>query len=122
MGKSGGPGLHDNLSPLIRGGGFVVSLADSVRPVFFMFNALAIWRIAFVLVGLPGPLLAAALRLSVREPGRRATPAAYSDDRPYTVRESASFIWVKHSERCRISPKRMKMPGGMPYSVVVWRD
>ena len=45
------------------------------------------WRLAFVLAGAPGIVLAIVVRSTVREPRRGASESSVGDDRDYTLRE-----------------------------------
>ncbi|KXU82878.1 MFS transporter [Caballeronia megalochromosomata] len=96
------------LGPLLGGGfsllagGLVIVFASDARAHFPMFTQLATWQLAFVLIGLPGLLFAALVLLSVREPVRSHTMSDTRDDRHYTVRESASFIWQRRGFYVRL--------------------
>lgn len=96
------------VGPLLGGGfsllagGLVIAFASDVRAHVPIFSALATWQLAFVLVGLPGFLLAAALLLSVREPTRSRVVKATVDDRHYTIREAGVFIWQRRGFYARI--------------------
>ncbi|SAL54753.1 major facilitator transporter [Caballeronia udeis] len=95
------------LGPLLGGGfslvagGLVIAFADSVRQHVPEFANLVTWKLAFVLVGLPGFLLALVL-LTVREPTRRVALKAIADDRKYTSREAAAYIWARRGFYMRI--------------------
>lgn len=55
-------------------GGFAIQLSEPFRVAFpTLLGGLAQWHITFILVGLPGLLLAPLLLLTVREPARRET-------------------------------------------------
>ncbi|MBB5406333.1 MFS family permease [Paraburkholderia sp. HC6.4b] len=76
-------------------GGLVFALANNVRTLLPILNTLAVWQMAFVLIGLPGLLVAAVVFLTVREPTRSQATHPKAADRPYTVRETATFIWTR---------------------------
>lgn len=87
------------LGPLLGGGfslvagGLVIAFANNVREAVPAFGHLATWQLAFVLVGIPGALLAAAL-LTVREPQRTSSAkSAAQADRKYTLRETGAYLW-----------------------------
>ena len=96
------------LGPLLGGGfsllagGLVIVFAADVRAHFPMLTQLATWQLAFVLIGLPGLLFGALVLLSVREPVRSQSMSDKRDDRHYTVRESASFIWARRGFYVRL--------------------
>ncbi|KVQ62998.1 MFS transporter [Burkholderia territorii] len=85
-------------------GGYVLSLADIVRQAVPVFTAFASWQIAFVLVGLPGLVLAIVL-ITVREPARGtalATDEVADDDKAFTVGEGMAFIWQRRGFYARV--------------------
>lgn len=55
-------------------GGSVIGLAAALPIPELFGHALAVWQVVFVLVGLPGVLLAIVIALTVREPGSDAGP------------------------------------------------
>ncbi len=96
------------LGPLI-GGGFsllagslVIAFADKVRLHFPTLEALATWQLAFVLIGVPGFFLAAVLLLTVREPTRSLMRQDTANDRQFTLRETAGFLWARRQFYGRI--------------------
>jgi predicted MFS family arabinose efflux permease len=56
------------------------------------------WRMAFVVVGLPGVLFALAFRLTVREPARGAMEGVSDDDSP-GLKETIRYLWSKRAYR-----------------------
>jgi predicted MFS family arabinose efflux permease len=50
------------------------------------------WRVAFMVIGLPGVLLAVFTRFAVREPQRGATDPGTVDTSRYSLREAASYM------------------------------
>ncbi|WP_175817252.1 MFS transporter [Burkholderia diffusa] len=85
-------------------GGYVLSLADVVRKSIPAFDSLASWQIAFVLVGLPGLVLAMVL-FTVREPARdmaQTTDDTSVDDKPFELREGIAFIWERRGFYARV--------------------
>jgi MFS family permease len=96
------------LGPLLGGGfsllagGLVIAFAGDLRAQFPMLASLTTWQLAFVLIGLPGLMLAAVVLLSVREPVRSQMLKETVDERHYTIRESASFIWQRRGFYGRI--------------------
>ncbi|MFM0006244.1 MFS transporter [Paraburkholderia dipogonis] len=96
------------LGPLLGGGfsllagGLVIAFASNMRAQFPILATLATWQLAFVMIGLPGLLVGAVLFLTVREPARSHTLRSAVDDRHYTVREAASFIWKRRGFYGRI--------------------
>jgi MFS family permease len=89
------------LGPLLGGGfslvagGLVIAFARDVRTQLPIFEQLQTWQLAFVLVGLPGLLLATIVLLTVREPARTHMMKETVDERHYTLREAASFLWTR---------------------------
>jgi MFS transporter, Spinster family, sphingosine-1-phosphate transporter len=87
------------LGPLIGGGfslvagGLVISFAEELRQQLTALGGLMTWQLTFVLIGLPGLVLACVL-MTVREPTRRTLKAA-ADERQYTTPEVASFLWKR---------------------------
>ncbi|MEM7081033.1 MAG: MFS transporter [Pseudomonadota bacterium] len=58
------------------------------------------WRMAFLVVGLPGVLLALLVYITVREPPRGLSdPGKQKDEPPPPVREVLPFLWSKRSFR-----------------------
>lgn len=56
------------------------------------------WRVAFLVAGIPGVLLALILRVTVREPLRRSSQAS-SADRPPPVAEVLKLLWARRTFR-----------------------
>jgi len=77
-------------------GGLVLSLADTIRKAFPVFDGLATWQMAFVIVGLPGLLLATIL-FTVREPARGVSNQTSDEDRTFELREGLQFLWQRRS-------------------------
>jgi len=76
------------------GGGLVISAARSLRLTFPVLETLATWQLAFVIVGIPGVLLAALLLLTVGEPLRRRATGTSTDEQIFTLREAMAYIWM----------------------------
>jgi len=55
------------------------------------------WRTAFVVIGLPGILLAVFTRFTVREPERGATDSGAVDTARYSVREAIAYLFAHES-------------------------
>ena len=57
------------------------------------------WRMAFVLVGLPGLLVAVLIRLTVDEPLRGMSDAVRQDAAPPAFRDAVAYLWSMKSYR-----------------------
>lgn len=57
------------------------------------------WRMAFVLVGLPGLLVAALIRLTVDEPPRGMSDSVRHDAAPPALGEALAYLWSMKSYR-----------------------
>lgn len=81
-------------------GGMVISFASGSEPVFGgFFGELAPWRIAFLLVGIPGVLIALVILLTVKDPPRTGMLKIASDNHNDNSSELSfvqvlSFIWL----------------------------
>ncbi|AYZ01380.1 MFS transporter [Burkholderia multivorans] len=82
-------------------GGAVIGYAGELRHLIPVFSGLSTWQLAFVLVGVPG-FVVAALLLTVREPTRTSELAGAQEDRRYTVREVVAFLKAKRGFYLRI--------------------
>lgn len=84
------------LAPYLGGGlaliagGLVVGFAGELRLAIPLLADFAPWQIAFIVVGVPGALIALVL-LTVREPPRRGAGA--SADRTFSLREVIGYLW-----------------------------
>ena len=55
------------------------------------------WRTAFIVVGLPGVILAVIVRMSVKEPPRGNSVAGATQMAPATLMEAMSYLWARPS-------------------------
>jgi predicted MFS family arabinose efflux permease len=76
------------------------------------------WRRAFMVVGLPGVLLAVVFRFTVREPVRESAPQAGGDDATPPVMDVARFLWRMRSFRHLSFATALTAFGG--YAFVSW--
>jgi MFS family permease len=76
------------------------------------------WRLAFVVVGLPGILLAAIVALTVREPRRGHSEGLHSDGAPPSGMEVIRFLWSSRAFRHLSLASALYAFVG--YSVVNW--
>lgn len=76
-------------------GGLVVQWATSANPVLPVFGHLAAWKIPFLVVGLPGVLMALVVLATVREPPR-LLGAGGADEAP-PLKEVAAYLWTHRS-------------------------
>ncbi|AOI94107.1 MFS transporter [Burkholderia pseudomultivorans] len=96
------------LGPLLGGGlslvagGLVISFARDVRQQFPMLAGFETWQLAFIAIGLPGLLFALLVLLTVREPIRRNIGGNRPEERQFSVRESASFLWERRGFYVRL--------------------
>lgn len=95
-----GPMLGGGLS--LVAGGLVISFARGVHLQFPMLAGFEAWQLAFVLIGLPGLLFALLVLLTVREPVRSKVMGGSVDERQYSIRESAVFLWARRAFYARI--------------------
>jgi len=76
------------------------------------------WRVAFIIVGLPGILIAALLRWTVKEPARGLIENKEASSDKTTIREVAKILWNSRSFR------HMAMGAGLQafvlYSMASW--
>lgn len=77
---------------LVFGGLALQWIQRTGTPDLPLLHGLEPWQLAFVLVALPGFIIALLL-LTVREPARRQTNAV--EDAHFTLREIASFLWQR---------------------------
>jgi MFS family permease len=73
-------------------GGVVIGSVDAIGAALPLIDDLPAWRLTFLVVGVPGLLLAVAL-LSVREPPRRAFAGTSAQEQRFSVREVLAFMW-----------------------------
>ncbi|HJV84513.1 MAG TPA: MFS transporter [Noviherbaspirillum sp.] len=85
-----GPSLGAGLA--LIAGGLVIGAATKLGQIFPILASLSTWQLTFVMVGVPGLLLAAAL-LTVREPARTSMLSAARKDEHFTARETIAFFW-----------------------------
>jgi len=85
-----GPSLGAGLA--LIAGGLVISSAKSLGVMFPLLASLKTWQLTFVMVGVPGLLLAAIL-LTVREPERSSMKSAVTSDEHFTLRETLAYFW-----------------------------
>ncbi|WP_257557218.1 MFS transporter [Sphingobium sp. CFD-2] len=96
---------------LIVGGALIGSSGDLVRSFDFLGN-LAPWQLTFILVGLMGLPLGAAVFM-LKEPVRRATSGAVEGDRHFSTLETLSYLWQRRAFYLRFF-------GMMAFTVVVF--
>lgn len=72
-------------------GGMVIGSMSTLRELAPALAALEAWQLTFVVIGLPGVLLALAL-LTIREPVR-GTHTIGSHDRSFSMSEVLAFLW-----------------------------
>lgn len=85
-----GPYLGGGLALIF--GGLVVGSAAMLTQAAPMLSGLSPWQLTFILVGAPGIVLGAAM-LILREPPRRANVGQALDERRFTLKEVAAFLW-----------------------------
>ncbi|KVC20940.1 MFS transporter [Burkholderia pseudomultivorans] len=95
-----GPMLGGGLS--LVAGGLVISFARDVHQQFPALAGFETWQLAFVLIGLPGMLFALLVWLTVREPMRSKVVSGSADDRRFSTRDSAAFLWARRGFYARI--------------------
>ena len=84
-----GPAIGGGLAVLI--GGLVIEWAVRTQPILPLLGQIAPWKIAFIVVGLPGLLVALLVLLTVREPRRRTNSKDDTAHAP-SPREVASYM------------------------------
>ncbi len=57
------------------------------------------WRTAFIMVGLPGVLMAIIVRMTVKEPPRGNSEAIMKEQEPVPLKEAIAFLWARPSFR-----------------------
>ncbi|MFZ5929630.1 MAG: spinster family MFS transporter [Pseudomonadota bacterium] len=57
------------------------------------------WRTAFIVVGLPGVLMAIIVRMTVKEPPRGNSEAIMKEQDPVPLKEAIAFLWARPSFR-----------------------
>ncbi len=57
------------------------------------------WRTAFIVVGLPGVLMAIIVRMTVKEPPRGNSEAIMKEQAPVPLKEAIAFLWARPSFR-----------------------
>ncbi len=72
-------------------GGMVIGSMSTLRELAPVLAGMQSWQLTFVVVGIPGVLLAGVL-LTIREPVRGAS-AAGTRDRTFSLREVMDFLW-----------------------------
>jgi MFS family permease len=72
-------------------GGMVIGSMGTLRELAPMLAHLQPWQLTFVMIGLPGVILAMAL-LTIREPSRGAQTIG-TRDRSFSIREVIEFLW-----------------------------
>ncbi|WP_157995057.1 MFS transporter [Peristeroidobacter soli] len=72
-------------------GGMVIGSMGTLRELAPMLAHLQPWQLTFVMIGLPGVVLAMAL-LTIREPSRGAQTIG-TRDRSFSIREVIEFLW-----------------------------
>ncbi len=73
-------------------GGMVIGSMGGLRETLPMLAGLEPWQLTFVIIGLPGVILALVL-LTIREPMRGTHNAAGTHDRKFSIREVMAFLW-----------------------------
>ena len=85
-----GPSLGAGLA--LVAGGLVIAFASDLTKIIPFFSNFSTWQVTFMVVGFPG-LLLALLLFSVREPVRSSFSNKAEDNRAFTIKEIAVFIW-----------------------------
>ncbi len=57
------------------------------------------WRTAFIVVGLPGVLMAIIVRMTVKEPPRGNSDAVLKDQTPVPLKHAIKYLWARPSFR-----------------------
>jgi MFS family permease len=89
-----GPYLGGGLALIF--GGVVLGSVTEIRAALPVLAAFAPWQLAFVVVGVPGLLLALAIGVGIREPARRTRVDNENAAEPaptFTVGEVMRFLW-----------------------------
>lgn len=95
-----GPQLGGGFS--LMAGSLVIGFASDIRSHVSALGQAETWQIAFITVGSAGSLLIALL-LAVREPRRSQMFKADADERHFTIREAAAFLWERRAFYGRIN-------------------
>jgi MFS family permease len=84
--------------------GSVMAAAVGLREAFPIFESLATWQMAFVVIGAPGLLLAGLLILAIREPARQRAFRGDAAERRPPLREVLAFFWSRRGFYLRTYP------------------
>lgn len=89
-----GPSLGAGLA--LIAGGLVIASVGTLSTWLPILSTLATWQVTFIMVGLPGLLLAVWL-LTVKEPPRTSMVSVAEEDRNYSLGEVLGFFWVNRA-------------------------
>lgn len=89
-----GPSLGAGLA--LIAGGLVINSVATLAEWFPALSKLTVWQLTFVMVGLPGFVLAMLL-LTVREPERSSMGGTGQKDQHFTLREVIAFFWANRA-------------------------
>lgn len=76
------------------------------------------WRVAFIVIGLPGVLLAVIVKLFATEPPRRAEPGTLADENQPSIREGFRSIFANASARWMIAG--VTLTSAIGYALTGW--
>jgi MFS family permease len=89
-----GPSLGAGMA--LIAGGLVIASVGTLSTWLPILSTLTTWQVTFIMVGLPGLLLAVWL-MTVKEPPRTNMVSVAEEDRNYSLREVLGFFWINRA-------------------------
>lgn len=105
-----GPYLGGGFALIV--GGALIGSSTHLIHTYDVLSHFSPWQLTFILIGLMGIPLGAAM-FALKEPPRRVTVGRTEDDRHFSARETLLFIWVRRSFYLRFF-------GMMAFTVVIF--
>ncbi|OCC25728.1 MFS transporter [Croceicoccus estronivorus] len=102
---------------LVIGGALLAHFTDMGGVVMPILGALAPWQMVFIVVGLPG-LLVALLLTTIREPQRRELAAANQGE-TLTIRQTLAYLWL-HRRLYGMLISSISLIGMLSIGVTLW--
>jgi MFS family permease len=111
-----GPSLGAGLA--LVAGGLVIAFAGDIVAMIPLLSGFSTWQVTFMMVGFPG-LILALLIFTIKEPVRASFANGATDEKSFTTKEIAQFIWKDRGFFLRVFTG-MAMLGIVIYGLPAW--